>query len=211
MPLYYLSMAVLVGALLYVVRGKRHRLEWVIKPLAALTFIGAGVASGATSTTWGTIMLVGLVLAAGGDVLLIPKGKRTFLAGLVSFLLGHVAYAIAFGVRGLDLLWTGVAAVVVVAIGIPVLRWLWPHVDGPMRGPVAAYVLVITAMVAVAAGTVGAHGDPRILIGAFGFYLSDLAVARDKFVAPGFSNRAWGLPLYFFSQLLLATTVAGAP
>jgi uncharacterized membrane protein YhhN len=202
-------MAVLVAALLYVGRTERHGLEWVVKPLAALTFVGAGVASGATSTTWGTIMLVGLVLAAVGDVLLIPKGKRAFLAGLVSFLLGHVAYAVAFGVRGLDPVWTGVAAAALVGLAIPVLRWLWPNVEDPMRGPVAAYVLVITTMVAVAAGTVGAHGDPRILIGAFGFYLSDLAVARDKFVAPGFSNRAWGLPLYFFSQLLLATTVSG--
>jgi len=29
-------------------------------------------------------------------------------------------------------------------------------------------------------------------------------VARDRFVAQGFINRAWGLPMYYGGQLLLA-------
>jgi len=33
-------------------------------------------------------------------------------------------------------------------------------------------------------------------------------VARDRFVRHQFSNRAWGLPLYYAAQLLLATTPA---
>jgi hypothetical protein len=40
------------------------------------------------------------------------------------------------------------------------------------------------------------------------FYASDLSVARDRFVVFRFSNRAWGLPLYFGAQLILASTVA---
>jgi hypothetical protein len=36
---------------------------------------------------------------------------------------------------------------------------------------------------------------------------SDVAVARDRFVAPSVGNRLWGLPLYFVAQLLLAWTV----
>jgi hypothetical protein len=32
-------------------------------------------------------------------------------------------------------------------------------------------------------------------------------VARDRFVAPGFVNRAWGLPLYFGAQLLFAFAI----
>ena len=36
------------------------------------------------------------------------------------------------------------------------------------------------------------------------FYLSDLAVARDRFVSPGFANALWGLPLYYVAQLLFA-------
>jgi hypothetical protein len=40
------------------------------------------------------------------------------------------------------------------------------------------------------------------------FYASDLAVARDRFVARVFLNRAWGLPLYFGGQLVIAASMS---
>jgi uncharacterized membrane protein YhhN len=45
-------------------------------------------------------------------------------------------------------------------------------------------------------------------VGALLFYLSDLAVARHRFVHPAFVNRAIGLPLYYVGQLLIALTIA---
>lgn len=201
MFIFWPVMALLVGALLYVLRHGPPRAEWLFKPAAALTFIVAALASGATASTFGRVLLAGLLLAAAGDVLLIFRTRRSFLAGLVAFLLGHLAYAVAFAVRGVELPRVLLATGLLGAVAVPVLRWLWPHVERPMRGPVAAYVTVITAMVAFAAGT----GAPLLLVGAIAFYLSDLAVARERFVARGFVNRAWGLPLYFFAQLLLAT------
>ena len=59
-------------------------------------------------------------------------------------------------------------------------------------------------MVVAAFGTVGIDPDWRIALGATAFFLSDIAVARNRFVAPGFTNRAWGLPLYYVGQVLLA-------
>jgi len=44
-----------------------------------------------------------------------------------------------------------------------------------------------------------------IRAGAVLFWLSDLAVARDRFVRPGFVNPLVGLPLYYAAQLLLAS------
>jgi hypothetical protein len=41
------------------------------------------------------------------------------------------------------------------------------------------------------------------------FALSDISVARDRFVSKAFANRAWGLPMYFAAQLILASTVSG--
>lgn len=206
---YVLVMVVLVAVVLWATKTERSGVEWIAKPLAALTFIAAGWASGALESLWGTVLFVGLVLAAIGDVLLIPRDERAFLAGLISFLLGHVAYAIAFGIRGLDLVWTAAAAGILAVVAVPVVRWLWPNVEAGMRVPVMAYVVVITAMVALAAGTLGAVGDPRVLTGAFVFYLSDLCVARDRFVQKGFANRLVGLPLYFGAQLVLASTPGG--
>lgn len=40
------------------------------------------------------------------------------------------------------------------------------------------------------------------------FWCSDLAVARDRFIAPGFVNRLWGLPLYYAAQVAFAWSVA---
>jgi uncharacterized membrane protein YhhN len=204
---FFVAMAALVAALLWVIRRRRGGLEWLFKPAAAATFLAAAVYAGALETAFGQVLFAGLVLSALGDVLLIPESRAAFLAGLGSFLLGHVAYAIAFGLRGVAPLATGVAAAAVVVVAFPILRWLWPHVPDKMRPPVAGYILAISAMVALAIGTFAAHGNAALVVGAIGFYLSDLAVARDRFVAKGFVNRAWGLPLYFFAQLTLATAV----
>jgi uncharacterized membrane protein YhhN len=45
------------------------------------------------------------------------------------------------------------------------------------------------------------------LIGSFMFYLSDICVAREKFVAKDALNGAIGLPLYFAAQLVIASSV----
>jgi len=197
----WIVMGCLVVGLLVAHRAERPRWEWLLKPAAALTFVVTGIVRGGLETPFGRVLVAGLVLAACGDVLLIPKGKATFLAGLLAFLAGHVAYAVAFVVHGVN---GRVAVLALLGLGlvaVGVLRWLWPHVERPMRVPVLAYVVVISAMVALAAGT----GAWTLLLGAFAFYLSDLSVARDRFVASSFVNRVWGLPLYFFAQMLIAS------
>jgi len=207
----WLTMAALVAALLWILVTERARWEWIVKPAAAATFIVTGIVAGALESSFGRVLFVGLVLAAIGDVLLIPKSKRTFLAGLVAFLLGHVAYAAAFVLRGIDVPFTACAAALLGLLAVPILRWLWPHVEPPMRVPVLAYIVVITSMVAVAAGTVWRFDGGLLLLGAFAFYLSDLAVARDRFVKRELRNRVWGLPLYFFAQMLLASQSSVGP
>jgi uncharacterized membrane protein YhhN len=185
---------------------------WLCKPIAAAGFVAAALAEGATASPYGVWILAGLVLSFAGDVLLIPRGAQGFfLAGLGSFLLAHVAYTIAFAVRGLAPASVAMAAVPVAAAGLFALRYLWPHVqrNAPkLQAPVLAYMAVISSMVVTAAGTFGHAADWRIPLGAIAFYLSDLAVARQRFVADHLSNKAWGLPLYFGAQLLLAWSVA---
>lgn len=182
--------------------------EWIFKPLASAGFIASAVQHGALSTRYGLGITAGLALSWWGDVLLIPKDRRAFLGGLVAFLLAHVAYAYAFVARGVH---TPIAAGSFALLLMPlafVARWLLPHVPGAMKPPVAAYMLVITAMVALALGTTAWTPDVWIVVGAVAFYLSDLTVARDRFVTPGFDNKLWGWPLYYGAQLVLAATTA---
>ena len=195
-----LSLAVLLVA---EARGVRW-LQLLSKPLASLGFVGLGLVSGALSSFPGHVLFVGLALCALGDVALMFKGRGWFLAGLIVFLLGHVAYVAAFGLAGLSTVWALVALAAVAAVAVPVMRWLWPNVPGPMRGPVVAYVLVISVMVAAAAGAVGAGASAWLGLGAVLFYLSDLFVARQRFVVTASVNRLLGLPLYYGGQLLLA-------
>jgi uncharacterized membrane protein YhhN len=204
-----LATAVAVLATLAFQRAQIHLGIAIAKPIASLGFIGAAFAKGAFDTPYGRVIFAGLALGWLGDVLLIPKSKGTFLAGLAVFLLGHVAYVIAFWVRGADLVAAGAGAVVVAVPSTIAWRWLSPHIEGGMRVPVAAYVLTISVMVALAAATAYApHPAPLIAVGAAMFYGSDLSVARDQFVKPGFVNVLWGLPLYYAAQFVLAASVA---
>ena len=58
-------------------------------------------------------------------------------------------------------------------------------------------------MTALACAVTGAGGPSSVAAGAIAFTASDISVARDRFVQPGFANRAWGLPLYYLAQVLL--------
>jgi uncharacterized membrane protein YhhN len=107
--------------------------------------------------------------------------------------------------------WTWIGSGIALAVSGIVFFWLRPHL-GTMLMPVIAYIVIITAMV-IGAFTV--LGDPTlrstgrfmVLFGAVSFYISDLFVARDRFLTTGFANRLFGLPLYYGGQFLLAFSV----
>jgi uncharacterized membrane protein YhhN len=208
-PLLYQVVCALAVAGLLVAewRGSRPGV-WVAKPLASTAFIAAAFAWGALDSTYGRLVLLALALCWLGDVLLIPRERpAVFIAGITSFLLGHVAFAGAFAQRSLDATAFGASAVPMAVFAGVVIRWLWPRLSGVFRAAVPLYVVVISLMVATGFGTVAGAGRPEIALGALMFTASDLAVARDRFVSPGFANPAWGLPLYFAAQLVLASTV----
>lgn len=202
-------------ALALTLRAERRddtRGRYLFKPLASAAFIAVALAGGALShalSGYAGWIVAGLVLGAGGDVALMFRGKRSFLVGLVLFLLGHVAYVIACAqvVPMSDWLNAWIAAGVVFGAGV--LVYLWPHL-GTMRGPVILYVVTIMTML-VGACTVwqaetalSARASALLAAGAVAFVASDVSVARQRFVAPSFVNRAWGLPAYYLGQLLIA-------
>ena len=181
---------------------------WLTKPIASLGFIGAAIAAGALeSGGHGALMLLGLLLSMLGDVLLIPKDREPiFRAGILAFLLGHVAYLAAFVQLGLDPLTTAIAFAGMAGPAWLIIRWLRPNLSPDMVIPVYAYVVVISGMMITAVGSLPSSHEPRIPLGALMFLVSDISVARDRFVIPSFANGAWGLPLYYGGQLVLAST-----
>lgn len=185
------------------------RARWAFKPVTSALFLLAGLLEGPRGAfDW--LVFAGLLLAALGDVALIPRARPWFLAGLVAFLLGHVAYIAAFGLKApLVALPAPAFAVIALASGT-VFLWLRPYL-GSLLWPVLAYVLVITLMLAgawaVATAAPGEAGR-QLALAATLFFVSDLTVARDRFVTgPQFANRLVGLPLYYAAQFLFAYSI----
>jgi uncharacterized membrane protein YhhN len=208
LPNYTVLLATLSVAAMLFSDQRAPKLEWLFKPLASLCFVALALQAGALESTYGLILLGGLTLCLFGDVLLIPTGDKTFIAGLSSFLLGHLLYALAFLQLPFNQSALLISLLPVAALGIISLRWLWPQLPPKMKAPVCAYVVVICAMLLAASTCWGTTPGAWILLGAWGFAISDLSVARNQFVSPGFSNRLWGIPLYFGSQLLLAWSIS---
>ncbi len=200
--------AAAVGALLWSEWSGRRAGVWVAKPLASAAIVGLAVQQGAADSAYGRWVLAALLLSFSGDVLLIPKARRSFALGLLSFLAAHVAYGLAFLERGVEPAVLLGAALLAVPLAGSALRWLQPHLRGPLRVAVPVYVLAIASMAALAAGAAARNGTPLLFVGAALFCASDLAVARERFVKTGFVNKSWGLPFYFLGQGLLAASVA---
>lgn len=186
--------------------GERTDSSWRIWPKAAasLGYILTAISAGAPDTGYGRWVLAALCLSWIGDVALVSRGHAWFMTGLVAFAVAHLAYIVAFSVLGMRAVATIVAALVLAALALAVGRRLLPHVQRRMVVPVVAYLVVITAMVAAAAGAASEGAPWPVLPAALAFYLSDLGVARHQFVTPGFENRAVGLPLYYGAQVLFA-------
>ncbi len=184
--------------------------KWLSKPLASLGFLGVAFARARAGDPVPDALMVGLVLCALGDVLLIPKDKRAFMAGIGAFMAGHIAYTATFLQRGAREGVLAAASVALAVVAVTFMAWLLPKlaVSAPnMTVPVALYILVISGMVGAAASTWAERRADGLLAGALLFFVSDLFVARNRFVAPGFRNRLIGLPLYYAGQCLLAWTV----
>ena len=162
-----------------------------------------------------TLVGAALTCCLCGDILLAFGARIAFLLGLVAFLVGHLLFATTFFVTGT----TGPAMALGAMLMIPaagiIWQWLAPHLDD-MTTPVLAYLVVISIMVCGAWSILSSTHIPSearlgILIGASLFYLSDIAVARQRFVISDHWNRMVGLPLYYAAQFILVFSSAWIP
>jgi uncharacterized membrane protein YhhN len=191
--------------------GKPRILNAIFKPLASAGFLLAALAHPlAFASPAAVAIVVALVLGALGDVLLIP-GRRgplgpAFRLGVLSFLASHLGYAAAFLLAGVSLPQLALAALPLGLLAFLFWRYLARHVPDHLRGAVAAYIAVISLMVATAVGAaygpLAPHAPLLAPVAAVIFYASDLTVARQRFVVARMWHRFVGLPLYYAAQFL---------
>lgn len=179
----------------------------VFKLIASTAFVAIAWRLDAAGSGYGRWILLALVLSWIGDALLLSDRGRVFLSGIFAFLLAHVAFAVAFLQLPIDRATFAIALAVMGAVGALMLHWLWPYLTAFYKPAVTAYVLALMAMTSPAIAASAATGRWQYAVGALAFAASDIAVARNRFVVPGPVNKAWGLPLYYMAQVLLALSV----
>lgn len=202
--------AVLLVALLWAEKHD-HRLKLPIKAVLSGLFVLLGFLLPHPLPGYAWPMLYGLVLGLIGDVCLALPQPNAFRIGLLAFLLGHLAYVNAFASLVGPGNWINPGFLALVAAGLWIFRWLRNGV-GKLKWAVIAYIVVISLMLA-GAWAIWLRSSLRptlawtILLGSLFFYLSDLCVARQRFVKAEFRNRLVGLPLYYAGQFMLAWTI----
>jgi uncharacterized membrane protein YhhN len=161
---------------------KWQLVEYICKPaaLAALVVAAAALDPAAGTDVRRHWFVAALVFSLVGDVLLMLPSDQ-FVGGLSAFLVAHCCYLVGFWSRGpalVPLLIAGaVTAVVIGMLGRKIVGAAREQ-DRTLVGPVAAYIVVIGAMLATAL----AVGNPLAAVGAVLFVASDSMIAWSRFV-----------------------------
>ena len=182
-----------------------------VKTAISLLFVATALLQPRPVPSYFARILPGLIFCLAGDVFLALPQKRMFFVGLLSFLTGHVFYIVCFFHQVHPTLWILLGAAPISIFSLWIFFRLKPHL-GDMTVPVLAYIVVITIMVSGAfslflESELAFTGRILALCGAVCFFISDLFVARDRFIAKAAVNRFLGLPLYFGGQFLLAFSI----
>ena len=204
MPVFLIMALISVLVFLASERINNQMGRWGGKMAASTVFVLFAVYLDALESVHGQALMVALLCSWVGDLLLLPGKSRWFLYGLVSFLLAHIAFALCFIQRGID---TGQLLLPGAGVGLLVLvisYWLLPHVEKGMKLPVLGYMAAIVVMVILAFATHHHLPNAAIPVAACLFLVSDLFVARDRFVKKEAWNRIIGTPLYFGAQMIFA-------
>ncbi|MFD4632989.1 lysoplasmalogenase [Streptomyces sp. NPDC058284] len=158
-------------------------------------------------------LVAALVFGWGGDTLLLFDAEPAFLAGMGSFAAGHVCYLVLFKRYGDTRRYApgggsprarGAALVTAYALAlVAVVTLLRPDLPAGMRGPVAGYSLLLTAM-ALGATTLGVTAAA----GGALFLLSDTLIATGVAEWPQLPRPDFAIMItYLAAQYLLTAAV----
>jgi alkenylglycerophosphocholine/alkenylglycerophosphoethanolamine hydrolase len=219
--LIILSFIFAVLELLAVQQGRRQ-LEYIAKPAVMVClFIWLYQTTGLQGTLLppsGVLWFgVGILFSLAGDIALLFI-DRFFMLGLVAFLLAHLAYLVGFNTPFSSSLgvWAFGVAIVVGLSAVRLLRRIVAGVrakQARLVTPVILYSTVITLMLLSALLTLFRpewKTTPALLVslGAFLFYLSDIILAWNRFVAPIKNGRMLNIGTYHLAQIAIAIGVA---
>ncbi|MEU6389920.1 lysoplasmalogenase [Streptomyces sp. NPDC046939] len=178
--------------------GAAHALA---KPLLMPVLVAYVVARGGPR-----LLCAALLCGWGGDVLLLFDEDAAFLAGMGCFAAGHVCYLVLFRRHGAPRARGRLLGAAYCAALVATVAALWPGLPADLRGPVAAYSVLLTAM-AYGASRLG----PVAGVGGALFLLSDSLIAMGVADWPALPRPDfWVMLTYAAAQYLLVQGVLGA-
>ncbi len=193
-----LAAVVAVADWLAVANGQRLA-EYILKPLVMVALIAVASTLDPSSDFARVMLIIGLVLSMVGDVcLMVPTDL--FVAGLGAFLLAHVFYVIALIALGVSVGGLLVGMILMAALAVVVGRRIVQGAarsDSALAGPVAAYIAVISVMVATAIGT----GRFFAVVGAVLFATSDSVLGWTRFLSDFSRSRLIVMVTYHLGQI----------
>lgn len=185
-------------------------LHWIAKPLATLLIAAMALSLVTGESAYRRWIVIGLLWSTLGDVMLMLPGDF-FLHGLVSFLVAHLAYLVAFTRR--ERMFASLLPFAAYAlVALLVLAYLWPGIPAPMRIPVIVYVVALGAMAAQATAIWTVRRDRASALAAIGgalFMFSDSLIAFNRFGEPFEASRFLVLVSYWLAQWLIARSIGG--
>jgi uncharacterized membrane protein YhhN len=187
--------------------------HWIAKPLVVLGLIGHYYFQ---STNRSFIFILALLFCWAGDVLLLFHGELFFIAGLISFLIGHVLYIVCYrqfqnADKANELLGPQKVrfSLPFILAGTGLVVILYP-VLGDLKIPVMIYALVLTLMVLNALfryGRTSMKSFSLIFLGAILFMASDSMLAINKFLHPFSTSGVMVMLTYCAAQFLIVEGV----
>ncbi|WP_026898397.1 lysoplasmalogenase [Daejeonella oryzae] len=168
-------------------------LRLVVKPLICIFLFTYLITTTKLTGGFRKLIFAGLIFSFLGDCALLFANRAAifFLAGLVSFLIAHIFYSVAFyrDFKNDPMASKKFGHVMLFVLGIFSLSYytyIRPYL-GDLKLPVMVYIFIISMMAILAAyryKRVNLLSFRLIITGAVFFIISDSALAYNKFVSP---------------------------
>ena len=215
--MYILIPACLCIAALFMAEERRGHfgISVILKGLASLCFVILGFITSRAGAGSNTI-LTGLILGAVADVLLNlrfvypEKGKITFLAGILVFLSGHIAYLAAVLPMNADPWIAVITGCILTAV---LMKWLFTKITAEKAFKIFGIVYIGAIVILNCAAVVNLITSYRTFhlffaAGAVLFLISDIVLILNTFGSETrFSLRITNLSLYYVGQILIALSL----
>lgn len=204
-----LSILTMLLGISYLYSAGKQLTKWMylLKPgTMVIIILIAMLGLGEFPSTYSWWILAGLLFSILGDIfLMLPKDR--FVYGLLSFLVGHVCYVIAFlyvpGGGEVGTWVTGALLLIAILYLLKLSKGVFRSGGITLFLAVMTYVTIITSMVWAAFYT----QQPIIIIGAILFFFSDAILAWDRFIGKlTYRNFLVMIP-YYLAQYLFAVSL----